>query len=163
MNVNSLIKRAQKEERCEHYMEKFLSLDKGERVPGAVARHLLFCKKCHTSVRLLKVAERQMVAPLTFKVPLNDAVIQSVIQSVAPLKYKHKVTRPFSMVWWAVSGLLMVALCLAPSIITGSVHVRGMALSYGMVISFCITGYCMAFAIGNIDFFVKRMCSKLLR
>lgn len=158
---NKVNKIAIKEQKCKCCMTAYMELDKGERVPLSLSRHLFFCPSCHTKIRLMRKAEVLARNKLSTKVPYSDESIESVMQSIAPVRYKKQKNVVFHLRYWVSALVIMVALCLAPSIFTEKIQTRipffSFSLAYASIMTFCVVGYCFAFALGNIDFFIKRI------
>lgn len=154
-------KLAIKKDNCLSYMNAYLLLDKNQALPFALSRHLMTCKSCRRQVKLLARAERLAAAPFTFRAPLTDKSIEGVLESLSPITYKRAKQRPYYLRYWIVAIVLVVSLLLAPTILTSHMQLRGMSVSYGIIVASCITGFCFAFAMANIDFFIKRVKSKI--
>ena len=65
-------------------MDRFLELDKNERLPLGVTIHLLYCKKCRTEVRLFTMAEKVCAQPLKIPVADNDKIISLLMKKIDP-------------------------------------------------------------------------------
>lgn len=148
--------------RCNEYIREYLMLDKGERVPGKLSRHLLFCCVCRSQVKALRRAERYVAIPLKIKVPVNDKSIESILESVAPLKKKKQGKAGFYTRLLGVVGIVMIVLFFGPSAITRFIFDSRLSAAYAVIAALLAIAYCFAFVLGNIDFFIKRIASKLL-
>lgn len=166
--MNKLLRQTKKEKererKCCHCMEQYMELDKGERVPLTLSRHLLFCPTCHTKVKLLKKAEVIAKKPLSVQCSYSDPAIERMMEGIASIKYKKPKKIIFHLCYWVSALVIMVVLCLAPSIFTEKIQTQipffSFSLTYAVILTLCIVGYCCAFAIGNIDFFIKQINSK---
>lgn len=154
----------QKKEICKCSMAQYMELDKGERVPFALSRHLFFCPSCHAQVRLMRSAEVIAKRETATRVSTADPSIERVIESIAPVQYKKPKNVVFHLRYWVSALIIMVALCLAPSVFTDKIQTQipffSFSLAYASIVTFCVVGYCCAFALGNIDFFIKRISAK---
>lgn len=153
---------------CEKAFDRYLSLDRHERVPFAVTLHLLVCPACRTAVRSLTRAESSLAAPYLPACPKNpsaDPVIAAAMARIqdARLAYpevfagEHRV----SMSRWLVSGVGLIAgFTIMPFSAMGewSRVVFGSAFSipFYLLCGIGVTVYCGIFVGTNIDFFVKK-------
>lgn len=122
---------------CEQVMNRFLELDKGERLPFSVTLHLLRCKQCRTQVRLLSIAER-------------------VASRRQPAR-KPGVYKPVTLTNWVIGGTLMVLCMLAFALTADAYGDEMLWTAFALVFAFCVTGYCALFVGCNMDFFVKKI------
>lgn len=143
--------------KCEENINKYLELDKNEKVPLKLTLHMLFCKKCHSQVRMLVNAEKISSMPIKLQTPITDSSIISVMKKVSPNDYKKLLEEPISLKNWIVSGIIMVLLLFVPAFLTNVVNDRDLSIAYAILIAGCVTIYCSAFIIGNIDFFIKKI------
>ena len=146
-----------KSEKCEEIMNQYLMLDKGEAVPLKLSLHMLFCKNCRKSVKLLKIAEKASSAPIKLETPYSDESIRAVMNKVSPGTYEKISKKPVSISAWIVSGLIMIVLLLLATVHAQNFQNRDLTLAYSILIAVCVTVYCSAFVIGNIDYFVKKI------
>ena len=68
---------------CEEFMNRYLELDKNERIPFRLSMHLFFCRKCHRQIKMLAAAEKAAASPLKLQVPLTDASIKNVMERLS--------------------------------------------------------------------------------
>ena len=76
-----------KKEKCNKIMDKFLELDKNQKLPFSVTWHLLCCKKCRSQVRLCSIAEKTVAKPLNTSLPLDNDSLLSIMSQIDG-KYK---------------------------------------------------------------------------
>ena len=123
-------------------MDKFLALDKYERIPLGVTLHFLACKKCRTQARYLTLAEKFASEPIR-ATPIKD-----MLENI-PIK-------PVSMAKWIVSGILMILMIVFTGIFLNksesSIFAIIMNINFGLI----ITAYCAIFVATNMDFFMKK-------
>ena len=126
---------------CEKAMDRFLKLDKGERIPLQVTAHLLRCRHCRTQVRLMSLAER--VA----------ARRDCARRSGQPVSQQNPVT----LTGWVVGGVCMIVLMLAFALVAELYARLALQTAYYLVFAGSVTAYCALFVGANMDFFVKKM------
>lgn len=141
---------------CSRTMDRFLELDKNERIPLSVTLHLLFCSKCRTQVRRMTQAECLIAAPLKIATPLTDDTIENVLKA-AQVYNAETMKSPISLTRWIVSGILMIVLLIAFGIITRSSSSEELMLIFYLMFALLVTGYCALFVGCNMDFFVKKI------
>ncbi|HKL85932.1 MAG TPA: hypothetical protein VJ861_06345 [Treponemataceae bacterium] len=153
---------------CEKAFDRYLELDKNERVPLGVTLHLLRCPVCRTSVRALTRSEVFLASSLEessvdFKV--EDPIVAEALTRIKatgflweapPVQDKH-----VSLFRWIVSGLVLgggFALVPSSSIGIWSQGVFGTSFSipFYLMCGMAITTWCGMFVGSNIDFFVKK-------
>ncbi len=142
---------------CEAVMERFMELDKNERLPLHITLHLLLCRECRTSVRMLTLAEKQVAQPLAEYVTVDDAFMQAVMAKVSPVTQEP--AAPVTMKRWVVSGVLMIAALLFFPVFS---HTRlpdseSLTVSFYLLFGCAVAVYCIIFVGGNMDFFVKQI------
>lgn len=142
---------------CEEYMDEFLSLDKGERLPFNLTIHLLTCSKCRSEIRALSHAEKAAGKPLQIPVPVTDETIVAVMKAVDP-SFDPKETQ-VPMVQWIIIGIIMIAAMFFFGIYTSASSSHELLVAFYLVFAGAVTSYCMLFIGTNIDFFVKKINS----
>lgn len=144
--------------RCDEMMDKFLVLDKHERIPLDVTLHLLRCKKCRTQVRYLTKAEKLAAAPLKIAVPITSAEISEIIKKVSPsLLGKKTKAKPVSMKKWISYGILMFLLMLSYTFYAAKINNDAANAFFYIIFGVVVTAYCAIFIAANLDFFIKRI------
>lgn len=138
---------------CEQYMEQYLALDKGQRVPLSLSVHLLSCRKCREEIRGLVRAEKIASAPVKAPVNLEADSIRRVIDSIDTTYAAKKKNYP--MVNWIIAGVVLVGALIVFAVLLNPAKVLSFTLS--MIFALLITGWVMAFVATNLDFFVKRV------
>jgi hypothetical protein len=142
---------------CETIMERFLELDKNERLPFYMTMHLLLCRDCRTAVRMLTQAEKQAAQPLAEYVTIDDAFMQAIMAKISPIT--QETAAPVSMRRWVVSGLTMIAALFFFPVFS---HMRLpdteiLTLSFYLLFGCAVAVYCVIFVGGNLDFFIKQI------
>lgn len=142
--------------KCEDFLNQYLMLDKGERVPLRISLHLLGCKKCREQIKLLKLAEKEISAPLKIEMPVTDASIQKVLSQVH-MPQKDRFYKPLPFASWIIGGILMIALLFSSLFSTQEMQNRSLSIWYALTIAGCVTAYCAVFVCSHIDLFIKKL------
>ncbi len=140
---------------CTQTMNRYMELDKGERVPFAVTWHMLTCKKCRSQIKLLKLAEQKAAAPLKIPAPITDNTIADVLARISAQEDLKKKKNPVPIAGWVFGGIAMILLMLVFNLITEGIGSRLLLVSFYLIFAGVITAYCAMFIGSNIDFFVK--------
>ncbi len=145
-------------EKCQKYLDEYLSLEKGERVPFKTALHILSCAECRHVIKSLTKAEKIATEPLNISSPLTSDSITKAVQSVNP-KYKPKTNRiPFAQ--WIFTGLTFIA-CILIYVIFSKCIPSIINLNVSLCFAGVIVLYCTFFVINNMDIFIKKIGAKL--
>src|SRR5574344_549412 len=142
---------------CEQLIDEYLSLDKGERLPADLTRHLLTCTKCRAEIRMLSHAEKIAGKPLQIPVPITDETITKVAKSVDPSFDPEKAHVPLFQ--WIIAGVIMIIAMFFFGIYTSASSSHALLFAFYLVFAGAVTAYCMLFIGTNIDFFVKKINS----
>lgn len=147
---------------CQAVLTRYLSLDKGERVPGALTRHFMSCARCRKCVSSLIMAERISSSPLSVSWPVTESAINEVLRRAQAVKRGAIENAPrktwpgrMTMPSWIIVGILMLLSMVAFVLGAGGFSVR-VDKAVGLVFALVVTLYCVAFVTGNIDYFVKK-------
>lgn len=140
---------------CNEIMDKYLALDKGEKVPFEVTLHLLTCSKCRKQVQVLKNAEKISRAPLELAVPMDDFSIEAVMAKIDP-NYRNA-KNPISIAKWIVGGIAMILFMLTFGLSNYGFASKAVIISFYTLFAICVTAYCAMFVGTNMDFFVKML------
>jgi len=151
--------------RCERTINRYMELDKYQRVPLLVTLHLLICRSCRTTIRRMTHAEALIADPLRSVQSLPDEMIDRSLEQIiaSGLAYPHISPReyPVSMKKWVIVGCALIAGFMFVPLSSVSIWSRdslgqsyavALYLLYGLV----VTAYCGLFVGTNIDFFVKK-------
>lgn len=141
---------------CNEIMDRYLELDKGERVPFHITWHLLTCRKCRQQIALLRLAEKTVAKSLEIPVPLNDSTIEAVMKKIQP-ESDISSQNPISIRKWIFGGILMIILMLEFGFITDPRSDNMLTLSFYLIFSAIIITYCALFIGTNMDFFIKKI------
>ena len=144
-------------DKCEDFMNQYLMLDKGERVPLKLSLHLLCCKKCWEKIKLLKLAEKAIIPPpLNIEAPVTDASIQKIISQIH-VQQKDRFYKPLPFAGWIIGGLLMIALLFSSLLSMQDIQNRSLSIWYALTIAGCVTVYSAVFVCSHIDLFIKKL------
>ena len=156
---------------CEKAFDRYLGLDKNERVPFAVTLHLLVCPACRTGVRSLTRAEQVLSAPLAVDSPSVrsrqpvDPVVAAALARIQAAGIAYPELAPdeqsVSLFRWLVTGICLAAgFAIVPfSSIgswSGSTFGNSFLVPFYLLCGVAVTVYCGLFVGTNIDLFVKR-------
>ena len=146
--------------KCDKMMDKFLMLDKQERIPLDVTFHLLKCKKCRTQVRYLSKAEKYASEPLKVSVPITDSKISAILKTANPRwSTENFKIKPVSMAKWIVCGILMLLFMTTYTFTAAKLGNEEANTFFFITFGIVITAYCAIFIASNLDFFIKKISS----
>lgn len=137
---------------CSVVMDKFLELDKDERIPLWVTKHLLVCSECRNCVRMFTKAEHLLVKDSEAESPFTFATISDVKEKLYPGSTKEKKVPLF---YWLVIGILLIT-CMVFSSFAISRYLPSLQTCSFVFVSLIVSAYCMLFVGMNMDFFVKK-------
>ena len=140
---------------CEEWMEEYLMLDKGERVPSKLSWHLLTCKKCRKEVKALKHAEELSAEPLKIPTPLDSDTINAIMNEIDP---DYMAKKEGSSLWkWIFTGIAMIAAMCFFTLLTSGKSNNGIMVAFYLVFAGVVSGYCATFVGMNLEFFIKKV------
>lgn len=145
-----------KNKKCEQIIEKYLQLDKNQRLPASITLHLLSCKNCRNKIRMLSLAEEKIKEPVQL-ITVQFSTIESVIQKISPETYSAISKKPISLVNWIINGILVILFLGFSVIFATKFNSSSLTFVYTITSVAAIVTYCLAFVISNIDFFVKKI------
>ena len=132
-----------KNQKCESIMERFLQLDKNERLPLSMTLHLLKCKKCRTQVHYLTLAEKYASKPL------QNKSLKEILENMS--------AKPVSLTKWIIWGILMIFLMITFGIFLNKIDRTSFAIIFNVMFGVMVTVYCALFVGTNIEYFIKTM------
>lgn len=145
--------------KCNDYLEVFYGLDKHEHLPIKLSLHLLFCRKCRTTVRTLTKTEKLLSEKAMAPSRESSKTAASVLNAIenTNLDYHENKT---SLRKWALSGtgLFACLLIMVPLLILKGQDFLSLVSTISFSAMICI--WCSLFVGNNMDFFVK-MSSKM--
>lgn len=141
---------------CEECMDTYLSLDKGEKIPRAVTRHLLTCPKCREEIKAISRAEKIAAGPLTINSPVSSQSINESLRKIGPECIPGQ--KKLSLVAWILYAIGFFAAILVFCTFFTSLEVLTFNFSFAFAI--CIIVYITVMIYMNMDIFVKKINSK---
>lgn len=142
---------------CDHYINKYLMLDKGERIPSSVTAHMLKCPKCRKEIKTFSNAEKIAAEPIKLPATANMDQIRKIVNEIAPNcePKKHQV----SMGSWIFFGLFLLVAILGFGTIKFGHGMNSKLLSFLFYSSSAtaLVAYVSVFFACNLDYFVKRL------
>jgi len=142
-------------EKCSIVMDKFLELDKNDKIPLNLTLHFLVCKKCRTQVRLMTVANKVCTEPLKMPLSDNDRAIELLMKKIDS-EYDSQ-TYHISMRRWIVSGIIMILAMLVFLFSRSFLSSEALDFAFFFIFSSVISAYCAIFVGSNMDFFIKKI------
>ena len=125
-------------------MDKYMELDKDERIPLYITLHLLRCSACRTQVRYLTIAQKLISIPETAK------------NNEKEVKYFEN-PNPVTMTKWIISGALLLLSVLLFAIVTKAFANAWLSIAFYIVFGLSVSAYCAIFVAHNLDFFIKKI------
>lgn len=152
-----------KNKTTEKLITEYLMLDKNQKVPLSLSLKMFFNKKCHTTIKMIASAENLTKQPLNLTSPFTDSSIAAVMNKIAPQEYQKLIQTPISIANWIISGIFMIILLFSPLFLTNIMNSLSsqFSLFYSLFIATCVTAYASVFVFSNIDFFVKKISTKI--
>lgn len=155
--------------KCAVAFERYLALDKHQRVPLPLTLHLFVCPVCRAAVRQVSRAESLLSRPYAATSPKaslqHDPVLCAAMEKIAAAGLAYPVQAPVakrvSLFRWFIVGVLLVGgFAVLP--VTASGVMMTEQFGTALVVPFYILCGCAVTAYGglfigtNIDLFVKR-------
>lgn len=156
---------------CDEAFNRYLELDKNERVPLRVTLHLFACPACRTGVRRLSRAERVLASPHAvsaqgaFSSASDDAAVLSAMERIRAAGLAYPPSQDdegrVSLSRWIGSGLgLVFGFAIIPFSAIGEWSRLAFGTSFSiplyLLCGIAVTTWCGVFIGSNIDFFVKK-------
>ncbi|MBQ5384601.1 MAG: hypothetical protein IIU46_09170 [Treponema sp.] len=142
---------------CEYYMNMYLSLDRGERLPYRLSSHVLNCPSCRKEIEHLVHAEKVASEPLKLPADADLAMVRKIVSQIDTGRKpkKHKV----SLGTWIFFGIFLVLAIL----IFGTLSLKSKPLVFVFYVSaaMALVTYSFAFFAYNLDYFIKRLHMKI--
>lgn len=146
-----------KNKKCNKIIERYLQLDKNQRLPLSITLHILSCKSCKNKIRMMSLAEESIKEPISITVPITDNSIEQIMQKISPESYNKITKNPISMTNWIISGIITILLLCGSVIFASKFNSSTLTFIYTLISGTAIITYCCAFVISNIDFFIKKI------
>lgn len=155
--------------KCAVAFERYLALDKHQRVPLTLTLHLLMCPVCRAAVRQVSRAESMLSQPLATTSPKatlqHDPVLSAAMEKIAlaGLAYpvKEPVAKRVSLIRWFVVGVLLAGgFAVLPFSASGVLMTEqfgtALVVPFYILCGCAVTAYGGLFIGTNIDLFIKR-------
>ncbi len=146
-----------KNNKCEKLLNKYLELDKNQRVPFKLTLHLLFCRKCRQQIKVLSMAEKTLSSPLELQTPVTDNSIKEILTKINSEQYKKVQKKSPKKALYLTTGLVLVAIIFSSLNFLGKLNNDDLILAYSWFLATCITAYIVSFIYSNIDIFIKKL------
>ncbi len=144
---------------CDDYITEYLMLDKNQKIPFKLAFHLLSCKECRKMVKALTKAEKIAARPLKIKTPVNSEEITQIVRQIDP-SYKPK-NQKINFINWIVAGIILIASMILTNVLTKGISASFLSFMVIMIFALLLVFYFFGFIYSNIEFFVKKIGTKL--
>lgn len=155
--------------KCSIAFDRYLALDKNERVPFGLTAHLFLCPVCRSAVRQLTRVETLLAQPLSCSTAVSavppDPVLTAAIEKIAAAGLSYPVREPVakrvSLLRWFLVGVLLAGGFVVLPLSTSGVWMQA-EFGKSLIVPFYILSGCIVSAYGglfigtNIDLFVKR-------
>ncbi|MGN0729670.1 hypothetical protein [Treponema sp.] len=142
---------------CACYMDRFLALDRNERLPLGLTVHLLFCGKCRNFVRRFTLLERRCSKENLSRISCDSDDVAGIMRRLdsAYGQYGLKHER-VPMRHWVIAGAALVICVALFEIFAAAVSSALFAVPLSLCFAFTIILYCAVFVGANMDFFIKK-------
>ncbi|MCQ2585765.1 MAG: hypothetical protein MJ185_09245 [Treponema sp.] len=136
---------------CSYVMDKFLELDRSERMPLWMTKHFLTCEECRSNVRMFTQAEKILRKEEDDENLFGFANVAEVKEKLYPGSTQPK---RVPLVHWIVIGILLLICMVLCTVYTAEMVPVLKNFSFLFVAGF-ITVYVTFFIGFNMDLFVK--------
>lgn len=141
-----------KKAKCSFVMDKFLEIDKHQRIPLWITNHLLTCEECRTNVRMFTQAEKSLITENDTENPFTYATLSDVKEKLYPGSTKPK---KIPLLFWLIIGVILLV-CMIFCAIFSNKYIPAIQSYSFIFIAAVVTTYCMVFIGMNMDLFVKQ-------
>ena len=131
-----------KNKKCNKIIERYLQLDKNQRLPLSITLHILSCKSCKNKIRMMSLAEESIKEPISIEVPITDNSIEQIMQKISPESYNKITKNPISMTNWIISGIITILLLCASVIFASKFNSSTLTFIYTLISGTAIITYC---------------------
>lgn len=138
--------------KCNYVMDKFLELDKNEKIPFWMTRHFLTCEECRSNVRMFTQAEKMLHKEENQQNPFGYATLMEVKEKLYPGSTKPK---RVPVLYWIVIGIVLLLCMILCTILSKEATPLIQCYSF-IFVAASITTYIMLFIGFNLDFFIKQ-------
>lgn len=148
---------------CNEVVNKYLLLDKHERVPVSITVHLLYCKKCRTLIRNMTIAAESGQAEMYEAMSGNNPLFLKTLQQIGLEQFVEKPAevKNVSLLPWIAGEILIIAgFILMPLTNVGQWTAKSFGKIFTVPFIFIavifFAAYIFIFIDKNLDFFVKK-------
>lgn len=155
--------------KCSTAFERYLALDKHERVPLTLTFHLFRCPVCRAAVRQVSRVESLLSRPFATRSPKaslsHDPVLAAAMEKIAAAGLVYPVQEPVakrvSLFRWFVVGVLLAGgFVVLPFSASGVLMTEefgtALVVPFYILCGCAVTAYGGLFIGTNIDLFIKR-------
>ena len=96
--------------KSEKLLNRYLELDKNQKVPFDLTIQLLFNRKCRQQIKMLSMAEKALSAPLEVQAPVTDSAIEQIMNKIDLKKYKKNCSKSPKKALWIAIGIVLIAI-----------------------------------------------------
>lgn len=141
---------------CEYYMNQYLALDKGERLPCKLTTHILNCPSCRKEIKTFAHAEKIASEPIKIPAQVDVEEVRKIVAQIDP---QYKANKPYvSLGSWIFFGIFLLLAIFTFNILTIKSRVLIFTFYYSAAIA--LVAYTLSFFACNLDFFIKRLHMK---
>ena len=147
-----------KNAKCDAFTERFLALDKNERMDAAMKIHALMCRDCHDFIRLYAKAEKLCAEPSQAVLPQDDPTLALIIKKIAPTasQKEEEGVELISLKRWIISGFILVFAVFLFGVFSTIDGSSKLHMLLFLCFALFISCYCAFFIGSNLNFFIKR-------
>lgn len=132
---------------CSEVMDKFLELDKDQRIPLWITNHLLGCSECRKKVKMFNQAEKYLTKEGTIQDPFTFSTISDVKEKIYPGSTKEK---KVPLRHWLIAGIILMLCMILASVSVSKYFPEFQNISF-IFVAGAVTTYCMLFIGMNMD------------
>ncbi|GEM_PF-6479956 len=145
--------------KSEKLLNRYLELDKNQKVPFGLTIQLLFNRKCRQQIKMLSMAEKALSAPLEVQAPVTDSTIEQIMNKIDLKKYKKNCGKSPKKVLWIAIGIVLIVIISSSLCFLGKIKNDNLIFTYSCFLATCITLYIVSFVYSNIDIFIKKLAT----
>lgn len=138
--------------KCSYVMDKFLELDKNEKIPVWMTKHFLLCEECRSSVRMYTQAEKMLSKEGQKENPFGYATVSDIKEKLYPGSTKPK---RVPLLYWIIIGIVLLLCMILCTICTIEVFPAIQGYTF-LFVAAVISTYIILFIGFNLDIFIKQ-------
>lgn len=136
---------------CSYVMDRFLEIDKKEKIPLWMTKHFIMCEECRSNVRMYTQAEKMLSRDNCGENLFAYATLSDVKEKLYPGSTKAK---RIPLIHWLIIGIFLILCMILCGIITNK-FLPEIQNYFFIFVAAVITTYCMLFIGLNMDLFYK--------